>query len=419
MQRLLSETVSKQHKFIPLVVVLKKNHPYIDLVMSLTPWGMKTGRDEVIKLLSFLGSPQNTFKVFHITGSNGKWSVCQMISQVLSKQFGKKVGLFTSPHLVDITERFQIDWRPISYSRLNIYYKKVLELAKKYSIELSFFEIQVVVMALYFSDEKVDYAVVEVGLGGLYDGTNIFERPLACLITSVTLEHTYLLGKTRASVLKNKLGIVKKWTTLYTHLANNQVTEYCQKTWAHLASISNTHVQPVTNLPGKHQQKNALLVLQALVDLWYDLWSVLKGLKQIYNPGRFEWVSPTLFVDSANNKENTNLLKNMLKDDISDSIIIFGTTQTDPAYAAQLANIFPHQKKILVDGFCERALPCSQYDKDVPHSTICHLDTPEGEGVLRKILNQEKKSQKYILYGSIYLAGYVMRLSRYNIFAKE
>jgi dihydrofolate synthase/folylpolyglutamate synthase len=72
-------------------------------------------------------------------------------------------------------------------------------------IELSFFEIQVVVMILYFSDENVNYAVIEVGLGGLYDGTNIFQHPIACFITSITLEHTYLLGKTRTSILKNKL----------------------------------------------------------------------------------------------------------------------------------------------------------------------------------------------------------------------
>jgi dihydrofolate synthase / folylpolyglutamate synthase len=103
--------------------------------------------------------------VFHVTGSNGKGSVCQMISQVLYKEFRKKVGLFTSPHLVDITERFQINGIPISPIKLNTYYKKVIGLTKKYRIELSFFEIQVVAMVLYFSDEKVDYAVIEVGLG--------------------------------------------------------------------------------------------------------------------------------------------------------------------------------------------------------------------------------------------------------------
>jgi dihydrofolate synthase/folylpolyglutamate synthase len=98
---------------------------------------------------------------------------------------------------------------PISDKTLEKYYTQVLDLSEKNTIPLSFFEIQVSVMVLYFVDEKVDYAVVEVGLGGTYDGTNIFESPLACFITSISLEHTHVLGKTRNTILKNKLGIVK------------------------------------------------------------------------------------------------------------------------------------------------------------------------------------------------------------------
>ena len=412
--------LTRNNRSINSTVVLHTNHPYIDFVMSLTPWGMKTGRDAVIQLLSYIGSPQNTLNVFHVTGSNGKWSVCQMISQVLYKQFRKKVGLFTSPHLVDITERFQINGKPISHTKLNTYYKKVLALSKKYTIELSFFEIQVVSMILYFSEENVDYIVVEVGLWWLYDGTNIFDHPLACFITSVTLEHTYLLGKTRTSVLKNKLGIVKEWSTLYTHLQNNIVKKYCQKYWAHLAPVVKTKdTWVITNLPGNHQQKNALLVLQSLQDLWFETEGILNWLTHIYNPGRYEWLSPTLFVDSANTHENVRFLKNMLQGDIRDSIIIFGTTQEESEYAARLANIFPNQKKILVDGFCERALPCSEYSHLVPHSVIWHLDTDEWRDLITNITQQTKKSQQYILYGSIYLVGYTMWLSRYNIFAKH
>jgi len=84
-------------------------------------------------------------------------------------------------------------------------------------------------MILYFVDEKVDYVVVEVGLGGTYDGTNIFSHPLACFITSITFEHTHVLGKSRASILKNKLGILKKNTTLYTPLNNSIIRTFCKK----------------------------------------------------------------------------------------------------------------------------------------------------------------------------------------------
>jgi dihydrofolate synthase/folylpolyglutamate synthase len=84
-------------------------------------------------------------------------------------------------------------------------------------------------MVLYFVEKKVDYAVVEVGLGGTYDGTNIFHHPLACFITSITLEHTHVLGKTRQSILKNKLGIIKKNTYLYTPIKNKLVQETCKR----------------------------------------------------------------------------------------------------------------------------------------------------------------------------------------------
>lgn len=207
---------------------MKNSFPSIDHVMSLTPGGMRDGRDNVLKLMEILGNPQDTLEVFHITGSNGKGSVCQMISQVLWKKLRKKVGLFTSPHFITINERFQINGKPIKDNVLEKYYTKVLKLTEKHSIPLSFFEIQVIVMILYFVDEKVDYAVVEVGLGGTYDGTNIFSHPLACFITSITLEHAHVLGKSRRSVLKNKLGILKKGTRLYTPLKEKLIETTCR-----------------------------------------------------------------------------------------------------------------------------------------------------------------------------------------------
>lgn len=420
MQKLLSEMVKKwQRNLSYFCVNLAKKYSYIDFVMSLTPWGMKTGRDAVIKLLSYIGSPQDKLQVFHVTGSNGKGSVCQMISQVLYKQFGKKVWLFTSPHLIDITERFQINWKPMSHTKLNSYYKKVIGLAQKYTIELSFFEIQVVVMILYFRDEKVDYAVIEVGLGGLYDGTNIFTHPLACFITSITLEHTYVLGKTRTSILKNKLWIVKQWSSLYTHIDNQQVRKYCKTHQADYKKITNFQTHNLTNLSGIHQEKNALLVLQSLTDLWFERSKILKWLQNIYNPGRFEYLRPNILLDTANNLENIKILKKMVQKDFSDATLIFGTTQTDPKYISQLLSLFPNKKKILVDGFCERSLPCSEYQNLIKNDDIWHLDTAKWKERIKKVLEENKNTQKYIIFWSFYLIGYIMSLSRHSVFAKR
>lgn len=121
-------------------------------------------------------------------------------------------------------------------------------------------------MVLYFVEKKVDYAVVEVGLGGTYDGTNIFSKPLACFITSITLEHIHVLGKTRKTILSNKLGIVKPGTHLYTSLNNKQIREKCLELKVTLHTLKNrTRIK--TNLPGKHQEKNAQMVLEALKNI--------------------------------------------------------------------------------------------------------------------------------------------------------
>lgn len=280
--------------------------------MSLTPGGMRDGRDNILKLMEILGNPQGTLNIFHVTGSNGKGSVCQMISQVLWKKLGKKVGLFTSPHFITINERFQINGKPITDTVLEKYYAKVLKLSQTHSTPLSFFEIQVAVMVLYFVGEKVDYAVIEVGLGGTYDGTNIFRHPLACFITSITLEHTHLLGKSRKSILQNKLGILKKGTRLYTPLTDTLIKTTCKTLWVTLSTIK-IPTKTITNLPGRHQQGNAQMVLKVLTDLGFDRKTILEGLQDIYNPGRFEWVTPTVLVDTANNEENIAILSKMVK----------------------------------------------------------------------------------------------------------
>lgn len=217
-------------------------------------------------------------------------------------------------------------------------------------------------MVLYFVDEKVDYAVVEVGLGGTYDGTNIFSSPLACFITSITLEHTHVLGKTRSTILKNKLGIVKPGTHLYTPLNNKQIQKTCHERSTHLHVIKKgTRIR--TNLPGKHQEKNAQMVFEALRDIGMSEEKIRTGLMDIYNPGRFEWLNDHTLVDTANNEENIHILQNMVKKlkIEKEVLILFGTTQTEKDYAQKLSEMILGDKIILVDDFCDRSLPCSKY----------------------------------------------------------
>lgn len=394
---------------------MSHHFPSIDYVMSLTPTGMREGRDSVMRIMEILWNPQNKLKVFHVTGSNGKWSVCQMISQVLWKSFWKKIGLFTSPHFITINERFQINGIPITDVELEKYYKRVMQLAEEHKILLSFFEIQVIVMVLYFVAEEVEYAVVEVGLGGIYDGTNIFEKPLACFITSITLEHTHVLGKTRTSILKNKLGIIKNGTALYTPLRNKLIEKACQENHTSLYTLLPGQKKK-TNLPWPHQERNAGLVFEALKNLGFDAKKLETSLQNMYNPGRFEWIAPHILVDTANNRENIGLLKNMIQKINHKKIItIYGTTQVDRAYASELAQMIPTEKRILVDDFCDRALPCETYSSWVVHDDTIHLF--EEQEKIKELL--KKTDYTLIIYGSFYLVWEIMRLSIYKPFATE
>lgn len=382
--------------------------------MSLTPGGMRDGRDNVLKLMKILWNPQDTLRVFHVTGSNGKWSVCQMISQVLWKTFWKKVGLFTSPHFIDINERFQINGKTISDKVLEKYYEKVLTLSKQHTVPLSFFEIQVVVMILYFVDKKVDYAVIEVGLGGTYDGTNIFSQPLACFITSITLEHTHVLGKSRSTILRNKLGIIKPHSHLYTPLKNKLIQERCREMHVSLHTTEEqNNVQ--TNLPWKHQEKNALIVFHALKDIGMDEDKIRTWLMDIYNPWRFEWINTHTLVDTANNEENIKILKKMIRNlkIKKDITVIFGTTQVNPDYAWKLSQMIGGKRKILVDDFCDRALPCSEYQKNSNNTEIIRFFSEIEK--IREILHDSHKIK--IIFGSFYLIGEIMRVSIYKPFA--
>lgn len=396
-------------------IVMPHHFPSIDYVMSLTPTGMQEGRDNVRKLMTILWNPQDTLQVLHVTGSNGKWSVCQMLFQVLWKSLGKKVGLFTSPHFTAINERFQINGKTISDMELDTYYERVIQLWEKHHISLSFFEIQVVVMVLYFCDEKVDYAVVEVGLWGTYDGTNIFHHPLACFITSIALEHTHVLGKTRASILKNKLGIIKYGTNLYTPLRNKLIEETCQENNVSLHTLT-PHQKKKTNLPWAHQERNAGLVFEALKGLGFNTQKIETGLQNIYNPGRFEWIAPHILVDTANNVENIWILQKMVKKmDLGKTIVLYGTTQTNPLMAKELSQMIHGEKRILVDDFCERSLPCETYNKWVKYDDTIHLF--EERQKMKSLL--EKTENTIIIYWSFYLIGEIMVMSRYKPFAMK
>ncbi len=183
------------------------------------------GLDRVKRVLNELGNPHNSFNSVLISGTNGKGSTSAFLESLL-RHTGFKVGLFTSPHLVDERERWQINRKYIPEYKLNRYIEFLRPLIDKHS--LTYFEASTVLAFLYFSEEKVDFAVLEVGLGGRYDATNVVYPELS-IITNVSFDHTHILGNTLEKIAYEKLGIARKDRALVLGANQHQLLEQAKK----------------------------------------------------------------------------------------------------------------------------------------------------------------------------------------------
>ncbi len=359
-------------------------------------------------ILKKLGNPQDSFKVFHVAWTNGKWSTCQMLSQVLRKEFGHTVGLTISPHLVELNERIQVNGVYISNEDLNTYLEEVYTITKQEQVSLSFFEHMILVAFLYFRDQKVEYAVIEVGLGGTYDATNVFTHPLATLITTISHDHNRLLWSTLTQIFRNKAGIMKKNSPCFTRL-DTPLMHYAAKIkWASLYVAKN--LTP-TNLAWNYQQQNAGLVFHCLTTLGRDPKRVTHWLMHISNPWRTQWLSDTLLVDGAHNEAWVQVFATYIetiRHKFSTIITIFWSTKTYEEYPWFFAHLIRGDTNYLVTPHIEhRAVSPTDYQHRLtfPTSDVWTLDN------LRPQLPFHDKNTLVIIYGSLYLVGEAIELA--------
>ena len=198
----------------------------LSYLYNLQKFGIKFGLSKTENLLRAFNNPHRKLKCLHIGGSNGKGSVAAMLASIYSRA-GYKVGLFTSPHLVDFRERFQINGRLISKAQTLGLIKEIKEKALEEEPP-TFFEFVTAMALIYFSREKVDLAIMEVGLGGRLDATNII-NPLITVITTISLEHQDYLGKTLENIAWEKAGIIKPGVPLVTGVDQKKVQEQIEK----------------------------------------------------------------------------------------------------------------------------------------------------------------------------------------------
>ena len=302
----------------------------IELLTSQSKFYINLGLDRVQSLLEKLGNPQDKMKVIHVAGTNGKGSVCSIIANVL-KCANQKVGLYTSPHLVEYTERIKINGVEIEQDEFSDYVEKICDLADKHKIDLTEFEILTAVAFKYFADKKVEYAVIETGLGGRYDATNVCKEPLISIITSISFDHTDRLGKTIDEIAYEKAGIIKPNTNVIVAQNNkgfsvikdvsesqnakfNVVVDNIELEYANgknYAVIDDVKYE--FGLIGSYQKENLAIVKCALDLLNIDKKALVEGLKTVKWSARLEYVkNKNVLIDGAHNPEAATELKKSL-----------------------------------------------------------------------------------------------------------
>ncbi|MGN0024928.1 MAG: bifunctional folylpolyglutamate synthase/dihydrofolate synthase [Candidatus Avelusimicrobium sp.] len=324
------------------------------------------------RLLKRLGNPQEKFKIVHVAGTNGKGSVATMMACALECA-GYKTGLFVSPHLINPVERIQINGMPISKKSFS---QVVVEVFQKEEDALNFFEILTAAALVYFARKKVDYVVLETGLGGRKDPTNVCTAALS-IITAVGIDHTQYLGSSLAQIAREKAGIIKAGVPVISGAMNPTVREIIAKMaksknapltfvgqgepfWESSVDISSGRtlmrtddgsVWPLHAL-GARQTLNACVVYQAAKTLGLPDCAVKKAFEIVELAGRFEMFcngKNTVVLDGAHNPQAVELLMEFWrKTALSENAVLLCGFMKDKDYKKMLALLCPYFKTVIV-----------------------------------------------------------------------
>lgn len=290
----------------------------IDSLTSQGKFYINLGLERISSVLNLLGNVQNNLKVIHVAGTNGKGSVCSMLHSVLIQKY--KVGLYTSPHIFDYTERIQINGTQISKVDFARLMDKVLSIADSNAIHLSEFEILTTMAFIYFAEQKVDFVVLETGLGGRLDATNVIQAPLCSIITHLDLDHTERLGDSIEKITLEKAGIIKQNCPVIVSASNSglaYIEAIAKMKKSKLYIVEDINVSQELSLKGAYQKENAALVLKVLevINKGISEPEISAGLKSTKHICRFQYIKDeNLIIDGAHNPNGTAVLRKSLEE---------------------------------------------------------------------------------------------------------
>ncbi len=414
-------------------------------LFSLEKFGMKMDLENIRALMKYAGHPHERLKIIHVAGTNGKGSTCAMIASVLTSM-GYKVGLYTSPHIVSFTERIRIGGGPISEEDV----ETLTELFQPEIIKLraTFFEATTAMMFKYFADSKVDFAVIETGLGGRLDSTNIVD-PLISIITGINFDHTEVLGDTLEKIAFEKAGIIKPNKPAVVNVQSDSLKKVFRTAGLRkgsdvffvdensmyadaLMNIDNSilnasvfgiaYPQLKIGLGGEHQIQNSLTALTALyllnhADIEIDRKAIYQGLDCITNNtghrGRLEIISrdPFVIVDVAHNPDGINaVMKSLAVLNERKGVLLFAAMRDKDARSMLNSLRERFGTVILTSLRSGRSMNVEELKKLSDSIKLSSQIFDNSSEALRAALTQSDNDYFILITGSHYLAGEAMPL---------
>lgn len=418
------------------------NYKYEDAVkyiLDIPRFSKKTDNNTINQLLERIGNPKKDLKVIHLAGTNGKGSTCAFLNSILLCA-GKTVGMFTSPHLVRINERIKINGSDVSDETFLAAFKKIMSVQRVMLDEgyshLSFFEILFVLAIYIFKEKNVEYAILETGLGGRLDATNIISKPVVSIITTISMDHMEILGDTIEKIAEEKAGIIKKdvpvlffgedervkkiienkanqvGTTAYSVEKdmikitgkNNKAIDFC------IVNMYDRKVDLSIPFKMEYQVYNATLAICALnhingLNLAPEI--VKEGLTKTFWPGRMEEVMENVFLDGAHNEEGLSEFVKYVGE-IKEEVHLLFSVVKEKDYEAMiklLGSLSNVGKIVVAPVNCARAL---SIEKIVPIIGGYSAKVVSKDSVCEAFeyaVSTKSESTKLFCVGSLYMVG--------------
>lgn len=411
----------------------------IDYIQKISTFGSKSGLERIEQLLNYLDNPHYNLKFIHVAGTNGKGSTCAMLESILVDA-GYKVGLYTSPHLIKYNERIKINNIDIDDETFTNIAEIVIDKCLNCIEHPTLFEIITAIALCYFNQQKVDYIILEVGLGGRYDATNIINSPILSIITSISLDHCEILGNTIEQISTEKGGIIKENSktilAFNSYRVYNIINNICNEKNSRLYYLDNikfnimyqdlysttfsietdyyNYPQIVLGMIGEYQIYNvatALLAVCILKDIGIKIKdkNIYNGLKNIHWKARMELISsnPYILFDGAHNIDSIRKLADYIRKYIKNrSITLLIAVLKNKNYVEMINILIPLVDKVVItEVTSEHTLTADEFNNII---SIYDLPTYKEKQIKKafiKAKNITNQNDIIICTGSLYLLG--------------